>query len=283
MPTCVAHTLIFGLTAGKKIEMKIELSIDFLFAGFDWASRIAKTAQLGIEGIEFGNSSTHDGELAKNILKKYSIELVLLAANFWVDNPVPHLRYSATNTQYHDAFFREFNESLEFGRLCNARNILLDTGDSFAGFDDETMMKNCIEALGPAADKVVSSGMKPIIEPLNRDDHRGIFLHGIDQAGYLARQVGSNTKILVDIFHSTKEEGNKLKDALERNRQFLGEIIHVADVPDRHEPGTGTIAWKEIMNVVKSVGLNNGWVGFEFFPTKDSESSISNARRVLEI
>ncbi|MDA4129745.1 MAG: TIM barrel protein [Thaumarchaeota archaeon] len=262
--------------------MKIELSIDFLFSGFDWASRIVKTSHAGIQGVEFGNSSTHDGQLAKKVLKDYGVEVVLLAASYWVDTPVPHLRYSVTNKQNHDAFVHEFNESLEFGRLCNARNILLDTGDSIAGLDDETMMKNCIEALGPAADKVVSNGMKPIIEPLNRDDHRGIFLHGIDQASYLARQVGSTTKILVDIFHSTKEEGNKLKDTLERNKQFLGEIIHVADVPDRHEPGTGIVDWGETMRVVKSVGFD-GWVGFEFFPSRVSETSISNARNVLDI
>jgi hydroxypyruvate isomerase len=262
--------------------MKIELSIDFLFGGFDWASRIARSSHIGIQGVEFGNSSTHDGHLSQKILKEYGVELVLLAASYWVDNPVPHLRYSVTNKQNHELFLREFNESLEFGRLCDASSMLLDTGDSIAGLKDEMMMKNCIEALGPAADKVVASGMKPVIEPLNRDDHRGIFLHGIDQASYLAREVGSNAKILVDIFHSTKEEGNELKDALERNRQFLGEIIHVADVPNRHEPGTGIIDWKETMKLVKNIGFD-GWVGFEFFPSRDSESSISNARSVLGI
>jgi hydroxypyruvate isomerase len=261
--------------------MKIELSIDFLFSEFDWASRIAKTSRLDIEGVEFGNSSTHDGQLTGKILKEYGMELVLLAASYWVDSPVPHLRYSVTNKDNHEAFSREFNDSLDFGRLCNARNMLLDTGDSIAGLDDETMMKNCIEALGPAADKIVSSGMKPIIEPLNRDDHRGIFLHSIDQASYLARHVGSNAGILVDIFHSSKEEGHKLKDALERNMQFLGEIIHVADFPGRHEPGTGTLDWKETMNFLKNLGFEDDWIGFEFFPTKDSETSISNAKKVL--
>jgi hydroxypyruvate isomerase len=262
--------------------VKIELSLDFLFHELDWASRIARCHYAGIEGIEFGNCSTHDMQLTKLLLKEYGVELVLLAGCYWVDEPVPHVRYSATDNHNHKFFFNEVQESLEFGRQCNARNMLLDTGDSIAGLDDDTMMKNCVEALGPAADKVVANGMKPVIEPLNRNDHKGIFLHGIDQAANLARQVGSNTKILVDIFHSTKEEKEELKDVLMRNSQYLAEIFHIADVPGRHEPGTGKVNWADVMQTLSSLGFSS-WLGLEFVPSGGSEGSILASRSVLGI
>ena len=263
--------------------MKVEVSLDFLLREWDWASGIAKCPQLGIQGVEFSNWSSHDPKLTQTLVKDYGVELVVLAGSSWVDDPGnPHVKYSVTDRKNHEPYFRELEETLTFARACNVRNILLDTGDSFAGMTDEEMMRNAIEALGPAADRVKASGMGVLIEPLNRDDHKGYFLHTIDRAARLAKEIGSGAKLLIDIFHSTKEERTRLPEKLREHRPLLGEVIHVADTPHRHEPGTGEIDWTHTMKLISDLGFND-WIGLEFVPSKRSEEAIAECRGRLGI
>lgn len=258
--------------------MEIEVSLDFLFKEWDWASRIAKCADLGIHAIEFGDWR-HDPSLLKLLLREYNVEIVGISGDSWRDGKVEH---AVTNRENHSEFLLELDKALTFARTCNARNIVIDTGCSVAGATDEQMMDNVVQALSKAADTIVESGFRPLLEPLNRDNHPGYFLHSIDTAAWLSKKIGSGTKLLVDIFHSTKEEGPKLAEKLRQYKELLGDIIHVADVPDRHEPGTGKIDWHRIMKTIRAVEFS-GWIGLEFIPTKKSEEAIADCRRTLNI
>ena len=51
-------------------------------------------------------------------------------------------------------------------------------------------------------------------------------------------------QFLYDIFHEQIAEGN-LIEKLEKHIDVIG-LIHVADVPGRHEPGTGEINYANI-------------------------------------
>jgi len=281
LPKLLCRVLSHART--EVVRMKVEASLDFLLREWDWASRIAKCAQLGIQGVEFSNWTSHDPELTRMLLQRYGVELVVLAGNPWVeDSGNPHVKYSVTDRNNHEPYFRELEGALTFARTCDARNMLLDTGDSFAGMTDEEMMGNAIEALGPAADKVSKSGMGVLIEPLNRNDHKGYFLYTIDRAATLAKEIGSGARLLVDIFHSTKEERMTLPEKLREHRSLLGDVIHVADTPHRHEPGTGDIDWSRAMKLISDLGFN-GWIGFEFEPSKRSEEAIADCRRKLSV
>lgn len=98
------------------------------------------------------------------LLQRYGVELVVLTGNPWVeDSRNPHVKYSVTDRKNHEPYFRELDEALSFARACDARNVLLDTGDSFAGMTGEEMMANAIEVLGRAADKVRESGIGVLI------------------------------------------------------------------------------------------------------------------------
>lgn len=206
-----------------------------------------------------------------------------MAGDRWVGDPDnTHVQYPVTDRKNHAFFFRDFDEALSFARACNSRNVLLDTGDCIAGCSDDEMMRNVVEALGTAADKVKECGIGVLIEPLNRNEHKGYFLHSLDRAATLAKTIGSGTKLLVDIFHSTKEEGPRLSEKLWEHRALLGEVIHVADTPHRHEPGTGDIDWPHIMKSISSIGFS-GWIGLEFVPSKRSEESIADCRKKLGI
>jgi len=55
--------------------------------------------------------------------------------------------------------------------------------------------------------------------------------------------------------------------------------IHVADVPGRHEPGTGELNYANVFGAIDAAGYD-GYVGCEFSPTCDPDEAMAG---VLEI
>jgi hydroxypyruvate isomerase len=56
--------------------------------------------------------------------------------------------------------------------------------------------------------------------------------------------------------------------------------VHVADVPGRHEPGSGGIDWGSYMSALAASGYE-GAVGLEYWPTGATEASLVTTREVL--
>ena len=75
-----------------------------------------------------------------------------------------------------------------------------------------------------------------------------------------------------DIYHCQVSEG----DIVRRMEALLPIIGHmqVADVPDRHEPGTGEIGWAHVFARMDSLGYA-GWVGCEYRPAGETLAGLA--------
>jgi hydroxypyruvate isomerase len=135
-----------------------------------------------------------------------------------------------------------------------------------------------LKALAPLAKE---AGVTLVLEPLNvYVDHPGYFLNRSSVGLDLVRAVGSPyIKLLYDIYHMQVMEGNII-DTLTRNLDLVGHV-HVADVPGRHEPGTGELHYANIFRALREAGYD-GYVGFEFEPTVPSEQAAAAALALLK-
>jgi sugar phosphate isomerase/epimerase len=61
----------------------------------------------------------------------------------------------------------------------------------------------------------------------------------------------------------------RLPEKLREHRSLLG-------------PGTGDIDWSRTMKLISDLGFN-GWIGFEFEPSRRSEEAIADCRRKLGV
>jgi hydroxypyruvate isomerase len=85
----------------------------------------------------------------------------------------------------------------------------------------------------------------------------------------------SQVQLLYDLFHEQVAEGSLIEER-EEHINVIG-LIHVADVPGRHEPGTGEINYNNIYR--KLVELNyHGMVAMEFKPTGDPVLALRAAK-----
>ena len=72
-----------------------------------------------------------------------------------------------------------------------------------------------------------------------------------------------NLKLQYDVFHMQIMEGD-LAATIEANIARIGHI-QIADVPDRHEPGTGEINYAFLFDRIDRIGYQ-GWIGCEYTP-----------------
>jgi hydroxypyruvate isomerase len=153
---------------------------------------------------------------------------------------------------------------------------------------------NCLAGLAPvershfdalvanvrhAARRLGELGIQLMIEPINTRSVPGFFLSRSAQAIDVLNAAGEGNALLqYDVFHMQIMEGD-LAATIER---LLGRIGHVqiADVPDRHEPGTGEINFDFLLAHLDRIGYS-GWVGCEYNPRGDTLEGLSWAKRYL--
>jgi hydroxypyruvate isomerase len=109
--------------------------------------------------------------------------------------------------------------------------------------------------------RLAEHGIKLLIEPVDTYDIPGFFLSHTAQALRIMDEVNHpNLYLQYDVYHMQVMEGN-LAATIRNN---LARIVHIqiADVPGRHEPGTGEINYPFLFQHLDSIGYT-GWVGCE--------------------
>ena len=112
-----------------------------------------------------------------------------------------------------------------------------------------------------------------LIEPLNARDAPGYFLSRQDHARDLVQRLGfANLKVQFDIYHCQIVHGDLIR-WIEAMMPVIGHV-QIADVPQRHEPGTGEINYTNVLAALDNCGYQ-GWVGCEYNPLGDTEAGLS--------
>ena len=153
---------------------------------------------------------------------------------------------------------------------------------------------NCLAGLAPkdkahfdafaaniryAARRVGEVGVQLMVEAINTRTVPGFFLTHSAQAIDVLNAAGeANAFLQYDMFHMQIMEGD-LARTLERLLARIGHI-QIADVPDRHEPGTGEINFDFLLSHLDAIGYS-GWVGCEYNPRGDTLEGLKWAKPYL--
>lgn len=133
-----------------------------------------------------------------------------------------------------------------------------------------------------AAEQVGTSDLRLCIEPINRIDMPGYFLHSQAQAHALLDLLADERVLLqFDAYHCQRSEGevlHKLRHAFERGR--LGHV-QVAGAPDRHEPDRGELRVEALLRALDDWGYA-GAVGCEYRPAAGTREGLGWARPWLK-
>jgi len=124
-----------------------------------------------------------------------------------------------------------------------------------------------------AAEQALAAGVKLALEPINHRDMPGYHLNTMQQGADVIAAIGADrVGLQFDLYHCQTTEG----DITKRMEKLMPVIAHMqlADVPDRHEPGTGEIGWDYVLRRIDALGYQ-GWIGCEYRPAGDTVAGLA--------
>jgi hydroxypyruvate isomerase len=115
------------------------------------------------------------------------------------------------------------------------------------------------------------------IDPLENPKY---FLTSVVEGLDIVRAVDHpRVRFLYDFFHEQIAEGNLIAK-LQKNIDLVG-LVHVADVPGRHQPGTGEINYDNIYRALAALKYDRV-IAMEFEPVGDAVEALQRARQQVQ-
>jgi hydroxypyruvate isomerase len=159
--------------------------------------------------------------------------------------------------------------------------MIVLSGNVVLGLTREAQHQAAIETLKQAAKLVegktiAGEPMRLLLECIHVEENPKIYLTSAVEAVEIVRAVNHpQVQFLYDIYHEQMGFGD-LIDKLEKNMDVIG-LVHVADVPGRHEPGSGEVNYGNIYRKLAALGYRRN-LAMEFYPTGDAIASLRAAR-----
>jgi hydroxypyruvate isomerase len=187
-----------------------------------------------------------------------------------------------------ETFLDGARRSLELATRLGCRKLIVTTGELDAtGLPIHPVAKHPItrwmtayRAYSRLAELAARAGVTYCLENLNtKVDHPGYELGTVDDTEAIVRSVDNpHLRLLLDVYHAQVQEGNLIA-TIERVADIIGHV-QVADVPGRHEPGTGEIDFPRVAAAFRRIGYT-GTIGLEAFPEGDSDAAIGSFKRAF--
>jgi len=273
----------FALGQPKPGGFKLSVRVEPLFPGLSLEAQIEKVAEAGYQGFEFGDWRAADSNRIVKLKNKLGIECACLVGNVGVNPKGMGLCDPAER----DGFLAEMRASTEAARRFESRRLVVLSGFKVPGRPRAPQHDSIVEGLKRAHDVVSPHGITMIVEvvntlapvePLNPrgNNHADYYLDRTAEAFEIVRKTGSPfVKILYDTYHSQIMEGN-LIETIRKNITHIGHI-HIGDVPQRHEPGTGEINFPNVFRAIRETGFSD-FVAMEYIPSRDAMTTLKETR-----
>jgi hydroxypyruvate isomerase len=211
----------------------------------------------------------------QSLLKEFGLAAGVLVVNKKPD--VNALGCSLVSPDDREGFLTELRLCIAAARQIGCNRLEVLTGNTLSGISRETQMTTCVETLRAALPLLQANQMVAVVELLNSTvDHPDYFLNTVEEGVDLVRRVGDpHVKLLFDIYHVQVMQGN----VIQRIRDSFAEVgqYHFADVPGRHEPGTGELNFRNVFRAIYDLGYK-GYITAEYHPTDFTFRDLRNVR-----
>jgi len=175
-----------------------------------------------------------------------------------------------------EVFLKSLREFIPTMRELECTRLIMQTGDAVPGLSRNEMHANCIETLKRGGEIAAENSIELLIENIDPEENPKYFLTLSAEGFEIVRSVGNpHVKFLYDFFHEQIAAGNLIAK-LEKNIDLVG-LVHVADVPGRHDPGTGEIYYPNIFRKLGELGYSR-YVAMEFMPKGETVPALRAAR-----
>jgi hydroxypyruvate isomerase len=254
----------------KPNPIRLSVCIDMILTEIPFLQRIETVKRLGYPAFEFWEWKNKDVDAILRKKTELGLEIATMMGTGWKN---------MNSEEARKTFVSDIQASLAAAKRLGVKTLIVTTG-----FEDKKLSRteqhtNYVAALKAAAPLAEQAQVTLVLEPLNtKVDHAGYFLQTAKEGFEILDEVGNpSVKMLFDIYHHQIMEGNVIQD-ITKNVSKIAHF-HVADVPGRHEPGTGEINYANVFRAIAASGYQ-GFVGLEFKPSGSAEDALKNVLRL---
>lgn len=249
------------------------ICIEKLFTEYPFYDRFKTVREAGFDYLEFGTWEQHDLKIIKGLLEKYHLKVACFSAD---------KDYNLIDPTYRTEFIEYFKKSVEVANYLGCKNLVLhsnalgpDGTMCTAGNEcsDRTKIANATRVLLEIAPIAEAGNVLIQLEPVSTYIKPGYYMTTTPSAADIVRVINSpNLKVLYDVYHMQMMEG----DLIHTIRKYIDVIgyIHIGDVPERYEPGTGEVNFTRFKEVLIGELGYRGYFGFELYPKTDMATCL---------
>ncbi|WP_216829597.1 hydroxypyruvate isomerase family protein [Alkalihalobacterium elongatum] len=248
------------------------VNLSTVFTEVPFLERFKKASEANFAHVECQFPYVTSKESIKKELERNRLNLILinLPPGNWEDGDRGLAVDLTKVSEFHEAVER----GIEYATTLGCSKIHCMAGILTKDIDRQKARNTYIENIKYAANRFAAYQLTLLIEPINTYDMPGYFLNNIEDAVAIIEEVNlPNVKLQYDFYHQQRMQGDDLMLTFDKYKKYIGHV-QIADVPGRHEPGTGKMNYNHIFKSLDELKYE-GFIGLEYTPIKESEASFT--------
>lgn len=277
-PSIPAHANAMAQLPGDaSTPFPLSVMLWTVFNDLPFEERLSKVAEAGYTNIElvgeYAKWGPADFEKANAACKRLGIHFDATAG----------LKHGVGDPASRDALLEELRQALTPMETLGCPAMIMLSGNVLPGTPREVQHQSCIDSLKKAAavvegKQIDGQPVRLLLECIDPEENPKYYLQSAAEAIEIVRAVNHpQVQFLYDLFHEQIAEGN-LIEKLNKNIDVIG-LIHIADVPGRHEPGTGEINYANVYRTLARLKYKYN-VAMEFKPLGEPVAALRAARQM---
>jgi hydroxypyruvate isomerase len=259
------------------VPFQLTVMLWTVFNHLPFEERLQKVAEAGYRNIELVGEY-HQENWSQSRFADVNQKRRALGIRF---DTTAGLKHGVGNPAERQALLAGLRDELKIMETLECPAIIIMSGNVVPGMSREQQHQSCIEGLKRAADLVqgrtiAGQPVRLLLENIDPEENPRYYLTSVAEGFKIVQAVNHpQVQFLYDFFHEQISEGNLL-EKLEKNISSVG-LVHIADVPGRHEPGTGEINYGNIFKALARLNYRH-YAAMEYLPTYDAVRSLREQR-----
>lgn len=250
---------------------KFAANLSMLWPELDVYDRFRAARQAGFSRAEILFVHALDRDRIASLLEELNLELVLFDPDpgNWEAGERGLLSLPGRESE----FMSSVDAALETAQTFGTRRLNAIAGVIPRGVSADTAERTAIANLQAAAPRAADAGVFLLVENINTTDMPGYAAPTADVAARIVAAADRpNVRLQLDQYHVGMMGGDP-RAAFARYRDLV-EHVQIADVPGRHEPGTGQQPIESFLQDLDDAGYS-GAVGLEYRPIGDTTQALA--------
>jgi hydroxypyruvate isomerase len=271
-----AEAFPFDMRERMGTPYSVSIMLWTVFRKLPFEERLEKVAEAGYRNVELVGEY-HREHWSDDEFNRVNAKRKELGITF---DTTAGLRHGVGNPNDREAMLADLRNELPIMERLECPACIIMSGNVVPGMPREVQHQSCIEGLKRAAEviegkQIAGKPVRLLLENIDPEENPRYYLQSVNEGFEIIRAVNHpQVQMLYDFYHEQIAEGN-LIEKLEKNIQYLG-LVHIADVPGRHRPGTGEINYVNIYKKLAELRYDK-IVAMEFLPLGDPVSELRAA------